>query len=198
MITFPSKPAPADCPIPAEIRDRWSPLAFSGRPVEEEKIRAMFEAARWAPSSFNEQPWRFLYATKDDGNRRAALESLLAEGNAWAKEAYILLVSFAKTAFARNGKENRHAFHDTGCANGYLLLSLAPLGLIGHSMAGFDWQGANAALGVPEGFVAVAMTVVGYPGDPAALTPELRVREEAPRERIPQSSFVFRGSWPKS
>jgi nitroreductase len=193
---FPQKPAPADVPILDPIRDRWSPVAFSPRTVEPEKIRTLFEAARWAPSSYNEQPWRYVYAQKDDGEARAAIESLLVEGNAWAKNAGFLMVTFAKKTFDRNGKENRHAMHDAGCATGYVLLQLSSLGLIGHSMAGFDWQGANVRLGVSDDYIAASMTAIGYHDDSAAA--ELHAREASPRVRNPQSAFVFHDTWPSA
>ncbi len=191
---YPSKPVDTHLPILGPIRERWSPLAFSDRPVEQEKIDTFFEAARWAPSSYNEQPWLFVYATKDDTKDRVKTESLLAEGNAWAQRAYLLLIPFAKKVFARNGKENRHAAYDTGCATGYLFLQLHALGLIGHEMAGFDWKGANKAFGVSSEYEAMAMMAIGYPGDPSLLPEDLRTREAAARERKPLAEFVFRGS----
>lgn len=175
--------------------DRWSPLAFSDQPVEEDKIKTLFEAARWAPSSYNEQPWRFIYATKDDGEDRAKMESLLAEGNGWAKNAYILLIDFGKKNFSFNDKPNRHGVYDTGCAAGYLFLQLKSLGLIGHQMAGFDNEKANAVLGVPDDFEPGAMMAIGYPGDHNALSEDLKKREESPRQRKAQGEFVFRGKW---
>jgi nitroreductase len=195
---FPSKPAPADFPILDAIRHRWSPVIFSGQKVEDEKISRMFEAARWTQSSFNEQPWRFLYATKEDGEDRANLEGLLVESNAWAKDAGVLLVTFAKKTFAKNGKENRHCMYDAGAATGFLFLQLHDLGLIGHSMAGFDWKGANEALGVPDDYLAASMTAIGYPGDASKAPEAMRQRDQSPRMRNPQSSFVFKGHWPKA
>lgn len=190
---YPHKPAPADAPILDAFRERWSPLAFSAEPVEEEKIVTLFEAARWAPSSFNEQPWRYVYATKEDGPARERLESLLLPGNAWAKEAFLLIVSFAKQSFAYNGKPNRHALHDTGAASAYLAAQCPSLGLIAHQMAGFKVDEATVLLGVPAAFVPGSMIAVGYPGNTKALDPKLLEREHAPRERKPQKEFVFRG-----
>lgn len=194
---FPHKPAPADFDILQSIRERWSPVIFSDQAVEQEKIDTLFEAARWAPSCYNEQPWRFVYAAKDDEHREK-LESLLAEGNAWAKQAGILLITFTRKTFTRNDKENRHAMYDAGCATGYLFLQLSSLGLIGHSMAGFDWQKANDLLGVPEEYLAASMTAIGYPGDPANANAALREREAGERVRNEQSEFVFRGTWPQA
>lgn len=192
---FPQNPAPTDLPILDAIKQRWSPLAFSDQRIEEEKIATLFEAARWAPSSFNEQPWRHVYATKEDSEDRLRLESLLVEGNSWAKKAYILMISFAKKTFASNGKENRHAMHDLGCATGYMAMQCQSLGLIGHQMAGFDFRKANELLGVPDDFVPGSMMAIGHPADPSLLPPELQERERQPRTRKPQEGFVFRGKW---
>src|SRR3989344_5959464 len=118
---YPRKPAPADHEILEVIEKRWSPLAFSNEPLSDDVIQRLFEAARWAPSSFNEQPWLYVYAAKDDPGR-PALESLLVEGNSWAKDAGLLVISFAKKAFAKNAKPNYHHMHDVGAATGYLVL----------------------------------------------------------------------------
>lgn len=191
-MTSPRKPALTDLPILEAIRERWSPYAFDARPIEQEKIETLFEAARWAPSSFNEQPWRYVYAQKNDGAPREAMESLLMPGNDWAKQAGLLIVSFFKKTFTYNGKPNRHALHDTGAASAYLTAQLTALGLIGHQMAGFDAAKANILLGVPEDFEPGSMIAVGYPGDPASLPEDLRKREEAPRSRKEQGEFALR------
>lgn len=192
-MTYPRKPAPADFPILETLRERWSPLAFSSQSIEEEKIQTLFEAARWAPSSYNEQPWRYVYATKEDGADRERLESLLMPGNSWAKEAFLLVMSFAKKTFTYNGKENRHALHDLGAASCSLALQCPALGLVAHQMAGFKVDEANTLLDVPEDFVPGSMIGVGYPGDPAKLDPKMQEQERAPRERRAQGEFVFRG-----
>lgn len=192
---YPHKPAAAASPILAPIVERWSPLAFSNRPVEPEKIATMFEAARWAPSSYNEQPWRYIYALKGDGTIRELLEGLLVPGNAWAKHAGILGISFAKKTFARNGKENRSALHDLGCATGYMMLQLSSLQLVGHQMSGFDHEHANQVLGVPEDFFPGSMFAIGYPGDHKALPEDLQKREDGSRARNPVDAFAFRGGW---
>ncbi len=192
---YPRKAAPTDLPILEAFRERWSPLAFSDRPVEDGKVQTLFEAARWAPSSYNEQPWRYVYATKSDGKMREQMESLLMPGNAWAKNAFLLVVSFAKKTFTFNGKENRHGLHDTGAASAYLALECPSLGLVAHQMAGFKVDEANTLLGVPGDFVAGSMIAVGYPGNPKDLDSKLQERENAPRERKPQKEFVFRGKF---
>jgi nitroreductase len=195
-VNYPYKPIVTELPVLNAIRERWSPMAFSNRPVEQEKIETLFEAARWAPSSFNEQPWRYVYATKDDDEDRRTLEELLSESNSWAKHAYILLISFSSKTFAKNQKENRHAQHDLGAASSYIALQLPSLGLIGHQMAGFKWEQANEILGVPSDFIPGSMMAIGYPGDPAMLDEKSKARQDAVRVRKPQKEFVFRGKWP--
>lgn len=193
-MVYPYNPVPTDLPVIEPIRERWSPLSFSDRPIEEAKVQTLFEAARWAPSSFNEQPWRYVYAQKHDEGRDV-LESLLKEGNAWAKNAGLLLISFASTQFAKNQKENRHALHDLGAATVCIALQLPPLGLIGHQMEGYHWQEGHRLLGVPESFLPGSMMAIGYPADPATLPPDLLERQQKPRVRRPQQEFVFRGAW---
>lgn len=196
-MALPHKPAPTDLPLLYGIKERWSPRAISGKLIPQEKVDVLFESARWAPSSFNEQPWAYIYATRDSNMRgaREKLESLLAPGNSWAKEAFLLLLSVAKDTFERTGKANRHAAYDTGAATENLFLSLQPLGLMGHQMAGFDHLSAPRVLGIPAGYTPMAMMAIGYPGDRRKLPPELLKWEEAPRERKLRSAFVFRGSW---
>lgn len=191
---YPHKKAPTTLPVIEPILERWSPMAFDPRPVEEEKIRAMFEAARWAPSSYNEQPWRYVYARKGDKNRDV-LESLLAEGNAWAKDAGVLMISFAKKNFTYNGKPNYHHLHDTGAASAYMMLQLPSMGLIGHQMQGFDSAHANEKLGVPDDYVPGSMLAVGYYAGQDGLKPEWKQREDAPRTRNDIDAFAFNGEW---
>lgn len=192
---YPRKTAPTDFAILEALRERWSPLAISDQPVEDDKIQTLFEAARWAPSSYNEQPWRYVYATKADGEARERLESLLLPGNAWARNAFLLAVTFARKTFTLSGKENRHALHDTGAASAYLAAQCPSLGLVGHQMAGFKVDEAASVLGVPADFVPGSMIAVGYPGDPKDLDVKLQERETAPRERKAQKEIVFRGKY---
>ncbi len=194
-MTLHSNPAPTPLPILHVIKERWSPVAFSDQALSEDKIAMLFEAARWAPSSFNEQPWRYLYASKEDKEGREKLESLLMPGNGWAKNAGLLILSFAKKTFSKNGKENVHCMHDLGCATGYLVLQATELGLVSHQMAGFDREKSHAVLGVPEDNMPGSMIAIGEPGDRAALTEELREREAAPRVRRDRKEFAFRGQW---
>ncbi len=190
------KPADTRYPIHELLRRRWSPRAFSDRAVDPETLRALWEAARWAPSSFNEQPWSFLVAARNDRAEFDRLLSCLNEGNvAWARHAPVLMLSVAKLAFDRNGRTNRHAFHDVGQAVACMTVQATSLGLFLHQMAGFDVEKAKASFAIPAGHEPVAAIALGYPGEPAALPDALRDRELAPRVRKPLEETVFAGSW---
>jgi nitroreductase len=190
------KPAPTDYPIEEILRRRWSPRAFSDRTVEAEKLQSLFEAARWAPSSFNEQPWSFIVATKEKPEEHAQLLNCLGEKNQqWARLAPVLMVSIARLNFEKTGKPNRHAFHDVGLAMGNLLVEATALGLFVHQMAGFSVEKVREVYGVPEGFEPVAAIALGYPADPEVLPETFRQQEVGPRARKRVDSFVFEGKW---
>lgn len=178
------------------LQQRWSPLAFSDRMVEPEKLRSVLEAARWAASSYNEQPWSFIVATKENQAEFNRLLDCLAEGNQeWAQNAPVLMLSVAKLYFERNGKENRHAFHDVGAAAATLAIQATALGLFIHQMAGFDVPKARQVYSLAEGYEPVAAIALGYFGDPKTLSKRLQQRELAPRTRKPLEQFVFSGRW---
>jgi nitroreductase len=187
--------AETDHPVLEVIAGRWSPRAISPRPVEREKLASLFEAARWAPSSFNEQPWRYVLATREKQADFDRLAGLLVEGNAWARQAGVLALSVAKLTWSRNGKPNRHALHDVGAASLCMFLQATSMGLFMHEMAGFDVARARAELGIPDDHEPVAMIAIGYPGDPASLAEPLRASESAPRCRQPITSWVLEGDW---
>ena len=190
------KLAETQYPIHDLLRKRWSPRAFSSRPVEPDKLRILWEAARWSPSSYNEQPWSFIVATKEDEAEYARLLSCLVEGNIqWAQHAPVLMVSVARLSFEEDGKPNRHAFHDVGQAVANLIVQATALGLVVHQMAGIFPDKIRELYGIPEGYEAVAGIVLGYPGDPEILPERLRQRELAPRSRKPIQDFVFAGRW---
>ena len=181
-------------PIHNYISARRSPLAYSNIPLEPEKINALFEAARWAPSSFNEQPWRFIYALKEDPAEFETLLDSLIEGNrVWAKNAPMLVLSIARMVFSRNGRPNKHAFHDVGLSVGNLLLQATSMGLMVHQMGGFSIEKVKQGLAIPEGFEPVAMMAIGYPGNVEELPEDLRSREMQQRVRNPLEKFVFKG-----
>jgi nitroreductase len=190
------KPADTTYPIEELLKRRWSPRAFADRPVEPDRLRSLWEAARWAASTANQQPWYFIVATKADTAEYARLLSCLRENNQqWASHAPVLMVSVAKLTFDANGQPNRHAFHDVGLAVANLILQATALGLGVHQMAGFYPDRVRELYEVPEEFEPVAGIVLGYPGDPANLPEELRNRELAPRTRKPLAAFVFERSW---
>ncbi len=192
------KPATPQFPIDQLLARRWSPRAFDERSIEPEKLKSLFEAARWAPSSNNEQPWRFIVATKDQPMEYDRLLACLLEGNRkWAYRAPVLILSVASMMFEDDAKPNRHAYHDTGLAAENLVLQAAAAGLMAHQMAGFNVEKARADFNIPQGFEPVAMIAVGYPGDPNVLPDYLKQRELAPRQRNPISAFVFSGDWGK-
>ena len=190
------KPAPIDYPIEDLLRRRWSPRAFSDRMVEPEKLLSLFEAARWAPSSFNEQPWSFIVTTSHEPEEYARLLNCLVEKNQqWARLAPVLAVSIAKMNFDRGGKPNRHAFHDVGLAVGNLLVQATALGLVVHQMAGFSAEKVRNDFAVPEGFEPVAAIAIGYPAAADVLPEPFRAQELEPRQRKPVAGFVFQGRW---
>jgi len=190
------KPAESQHPIHELLQRRWSPRAFAERSIENEKMRSLFEAARWAPSSSNEQPWRFLAATKEQPVDYDRLLACLVEGNRkWAFRAPLLVMSVASLNFEDEAKPNRHAFHDTGLAAENLVLQAVALGLVAHQMAGFDIEKARRTCLIPPGYDPVAMIAVGYPGDSSLLPDYLREREMKPRDRKPAREFVFSSQW---
>jgi nitroreductase len=178
------------------IRSRWSPRAFSDRPVSTEDLRTVLEAARWAASSSNEQPWRFLVATKADPPAFEKFLDLLVPANqAWAKSAPVLLITAAKKTFSRDGSANRHAMHDAGQALANLFLQATALGLHAHAMAGFDQEKARRDLAIPEDYEVVAAVALGYLGSPDELSGKYRELETAPRQRKPLDEIAFGSSW---
>lgn len=190
------KPADNQHPIQDLIKRRWSPRAFSAQAVEREKLLSLLEAARWAASCFNEQPWSFIVATKESAEEYERLLGCLVESNArWARQAPVLMLSVARLNFERNAKPNRHAFHDVGQAAASLTLQATALGLVVHQMAGFDIAKARERFSIPEGYEPVAAIAVGYQGDASSLPEDLREKEVAPRTRRPLESFVYTGTW---
>ena len=190
------KPAPSDFPVHQLIIDRWSPRAFSERPVPPDVLRSLFEAARWAPSSSNEQPWAYIVGTREDHENFAKMLSVLIEFNAgWAKNAPVLALAVAELNFAKNNAPNRNAHYDTGAATALLSVEATARGLSVHQMAGFDPAKAREVFAIPTGWEAIAAIAIGYPGDPNSLPQPLKDRELAPRTRKPLSEFVMSGHW---
>src|SRR5690625_3596424 len=174
---------------------RWSSRAFSGRPVEDAKLQSIFEAARWAPSAANWQPWHFVYAQKEEDLKK--FHSFINENNVeWCKAAPILVALISKTT--RNDEVAAHPFHafDTGTAWGYLSLEAPRKGLLWHVMCGFDRKQAKEVLEVPEEYEVQAIIAVGY-HDPAASLSEKNQAREIPSNRSPLDEFLFEGSFKK-
>jgi nitroreductase len=185
-----------DYPIHDLLKRRWSPRAFADRAVEPGKLCSLLEAARWAPSSFNEQPWAFLVATKDQTADFAKLLNCLVEFNqSWVKAAPVLIVTLAHLSFQRAQQANRHAYHDVGLAAANLTVQATAEGLVVHQMAGIVPQTVRSTFAIPDDWDPVTGIAIGYPGDAASLSPELRQRELAERERKPLSAFVFSSAW---
>lgn len=189
-----ARPAPTRVRIHPLIAGRWSPRAIAETPVEPGKVAAVMEAARWAPSSFNEQPWRFLVATTDEPGWLERLRGYLKSGNAWALRAPVLVASAYRERFTRNDKPNRMALRDLGAAEENAFLEALNQGLSMHQMAGFDVQRLEEEL-LPDGFAAGSMWALGYPIDPAELDPERRRVETSPRRRRPLEEVVFGPRW---
>ena len=169
------KPALPDHPVHDFILERWSPRAFSPKPVSHDVLRSLFEAARWAASSYNDQPWSYLVATKDDTENFPKMVGVLMDMNAaWAKDAPVLAISVARQNFKHNGAPNRVALHDVGAANAQLTMEATSRGLLVHQMAGFDRDKAREVFGIPQGWEPVSALAIGYPGDPQTLPEKLR------------------------
>jgi len=190
------KTAPTTIELNELIKERWSPRAFSGKAIEKEKLLSMFEAARWAPSCFNDQPWHFIVSTCDDRTGFEKMLSCLSEKNrSWAKGAAFLMITAARLAFASSGKPNRYARHDIGLSVENMVLQALDMGIFCHQMAGFDAEKAREIYQIPEGYEAVSAVAAGYPGDANQLSPEFREKEFAPRERKDLKEFIFSGKW---
>src|SRR5690348_14072754 len=190
------KVALADFPVNDLVRSRWSPRAFADTPVDPEILTSLFEAARWAPSSNNEQPWVYLVATRSDSEAFEKTLGVLVEFNAaWARKAPVLAIAVSRINFDSNGTPNRNAFYDTGAATAWLTVEATARGLAVHQMAGFDHAKAKQIFEIPPDYEPIAAMAIGYPGDPNSLPEKLRDREVAPRTRKPLTAFVMSGRW---
>ena len=182
-------------PIAEAFVERWSPRAFADKPVTAEQLNSLFEAARWAPSAYNAQPWRFVYALKGSAEWQSFVELLVPANQAWAQHASALIFVISKTIYEAAGKEPvpfpSHAF-DTGSAWVSLALQAHKDGLITHAMGGFDRERAREVLAVPAAYELQAAVAVGYQGDAASL-PEALQSREAPSPRLPIEELAFAG-----
>ncbi|MEP6822375.1 MAG: nitroreductase family protein [Chthoniobacterales bacterium] len=184
----------ADHPIQPFLLDRWSPRAMSGESIPNPELLRLFEAARWAPSSYNAQPWRALYARRET-EHWPTFFGLLVEGNqTWAKDAAALVVFISRKNFDHNEKENVTHSYDTGSAWENFALQGFSQGLVVHGMVGFDYERARAELKIPDAFQVEAMAAIGKPGNPDSL-PEKLQKAESPNERRPVSESICEGAF---
>ncbi len=177
------------------FKQRRSTRAFSDREVPISVLKALFEAAHQAPSSFNEQPWRFLFARRGEPAFEQLADCLMPANRLWASKAAVLILTAVSNRLSASGRPNRYAWHDAGMALQNLLLQATRLGLASHPMGGFDADEVRKTFQLPEDWEPVTITALGFPGNPATLPPELRAREKAPRKRKPLSEVVFHGAW---
>lgn len=194
-MTSPSRRAPADHPLLDAIADRWSPRAFDAeRPFGEAEMLPLLEAARWAASSSNIQPWRLAWTLRGEPAFDRLLECLSGGNKAWAFRAgaFVLGCALLDTP---NGTRNRHAAHDLGASLAQMAIQASAAGMAFHAMGGFDRKAAEAALGVPPEIEAFTVLAIGWPADPSILDEERRAREIAPRTRLPLSDIAPRGGW---
>lgn len=192
-----SREATPDHPIHELLVRRWSPYGIEDRSVSREDLHSLFEAARWAASSYNEQPWRYIVATRDQPEEFEKLLSCLVEANrVWAAKAPVLALGVSSLHFSRNGKPNAHAAHDLALATANLTVEATARGLSVHQMAGILPDRAREVYGIPEGFQAFTGMAIGYATlEPEDLPEELRKRDQAPRTRKPLKEIVFGAKW---
>lgn len=178
------------------IRRRRSPLAFADTPVPRELLQSLFEAARWSASSYNEQPWRFVVATRENPEAYDALLSAVNEKNRrWASRAPVLVGAITRTRFSGRERDNRHSGYDLGAAMATLTLQATEYDLYVHQMAGFSPERLREVAGIPDEFEAMAMAAIGYRGDPADLPEDLRDRATRERTRRSLEDTVFGLNW---
>ena len=183
-------------PIHALLEKRWSPRSFSGKPVSAEALGSLFEAARWAASCYNEQPWRYIVARKDQPDEYDKLLSCLVEGNqVWAMQAPVLMLAVTKKTFTFNGKPNAHARHDLGLATAGIMLQAAALDLYVHAMGGILPERAAEIYQVPDDFQVATGIALGFLGDLDSLDESMKATELETRVRKPLEEIVFTSSW---
>jgi nitroreductase len=173
------------------ILERWSPRAFDDRDVSPADLRTIFEAARWAPSSYNEQPWRFLIGHRGSETYGKILDALVPSNQSWAKSAPVLILSVTKTRFSHNNSPNNYAAHDLGAAMAYMALQASALELAAHQMAGLDWVKARESFAIPEIYAMGSVMAVGYLGELDDLPERFQAQEQSPRSRKPLSEMVL-------
>jgi nitroreductase len=194
------KPAITQTPIHDIIANRWSPRAYdASKPVTQTQITALLEAARWAPSCFGDQPWRFIVWDKNtDANAwQQAFDCIVPSNQTWAKNAPVLVLICADTLFSHNQTPNKWAQYDTGAAAVSLCLQATSMGLVTHQMGGFNGDKAHETFAIPAQYTPISMLAVGFEGDANQLPDDLKARELAERARKPLSELFFHGTWAK-
>lgn len=192
------KPAITQVPIDATIAERWSGRAYdAAKSVSHEQVVTLLEAARWAPSCFGDEPWRFVVWNKASNPQawQQAFDCLVPGNQAWVVDAPLLVLTCADTLFGHNQKPNRFAQYDTGAAAENLCLQAASMGLMAHQMGGFDAELAREKFNIPAQYTLMAMISVGYPADISTLSGDALARETAARSRKPLSQLFFDASW---
>jgi nitroreductase len=193
-----AKKAAPDFPIQPLLAERWSPYGFTGRPVSDADLSSLFEAARWAASSYNEQPWAYFVAThQNPAEFERLLSCLLPANQAWAKAAPVLVLGVVSLKFAKNDQDNRAAVHDLGLASGNLVVEATARGLSVHQMIGILPDRAREIYQIPAHSEAWTAMAIGYRANADELPSALRDRDLAPRPRKPLNQFVFSGAWGK-
>lgn len=198
---MPHKPATTSVPIAALLAERWSPYAIDPqRAVSHEQVTALLEAARWAPSCFGDQPWRYLVWNRstDLSGWEKAFACLMEGNQVWVKNAPLLLLAVATPTFSFNGEANRWAQYDTGAASENICLQANALGLVAHQMGGFDPDKAKASFNIPADHTCMSMIAIGYPGTVEQLPEAVRAKQQAPRQRKPLTEIAFAGTWGQS
>ena len=180
----------ADRVLPVFL-ERWSPRAFADRDVSAADLRTIFEAARWAPSSYNEQPWRFFVGHRGSETYNKILDALVPFNHDWAKRAPVLVLGVAKTRFSHNDSPNNYAAHDLGAAMALMAVQATALGLAAHQMAGFDWVKARDAFAIPDTYAMGSVMAIGYHGELTDLDEKFQAQEQAPRSRKPLNEIVL-------
>jgi nitroreductase len=190
------KKALTNYPIHELLAERWSPYAFQDRSVSKADLCSLFEAARWAASSYNEQPWSYIIATRENPDLFQQLLSCLVEGNQiWAKNAPVLALGIVSLRFTRNNEDNRAAIHDLGLATANLVVEATARGICVHQMIGILPDKARDRFNIPDGYEAWTAMAIGYQGEPMILPDALKERDLQPRQRKPLEQFVFSGKW---
>lgn len=190
------KRAKTNYPIHELLAERWSPRTFAPEPMPSQALGSLLEAARWAPSSRNEQPWRFVAATQAQREDFDRIASTLSDSNrAWAKNASVLMIGAVRKLWQHNGTPNNHAWYDLGQAVAHLSVQAGALGLYVHQMGGFDKNKARELLSIPDDCEAVVAIAIGYLGDISGQPEEVQKRELAPRSRRPLEETVYAGEW---